>query len=239
MKKCPFCAEDIQDAAIVCKHCKRELVTNFTITLPDKVIEQANEDQLRRAVASLVSGVNEFLIVSITDVTYMQVGAERPGPGSELEFPLEYQDGSLDEHYQATEHIQAAQLLEVFSSYVHGSATWKEMFVWTKLDLSAKPEREAKQNHRGAFKAKPSMAVKKIRETRCTCASCGTVWHYGKAEALESTGAAIQNLGKSMMCCTGCAPAVFIPNQQVVDLNKCPKCGSKAFKKEIVEHMVP
>ena len=41
-----------------------------------------------------------------------------------------------------------------------------------------------------------------------------------------------------MMCCTGCAPALLIPNQEVVDLNKCPKCGSRAITKETVEHEV-
>ena len=25
MTRCPFCAEDIQDAAIVCKHCRRDI----------------------------------------------------------------------------------------------------------------------------------------------------------------------------------------------------------------------
>jgi hypothetical protein len=32
MRKCPFCAEDIQDAAIFCKHCQRELAAEKATT---------------------------------------------------------------------------------------------------------------------------------------------------------------------------------------------------------------
>lgn len=80
--------------------------------------------------------------------------------------------------------------------------------------------------------------LKQIKETRGTCKSCGNVWHYGKQEQFEESGKALQNCGKSMMCCSGCAPAALIPNQKVVDFNKCPKCGSKATEKEVVIHNV-
>jgi uncharacterized membrane protein YvbJ len=81
-------------------------------------------------------------------------------------------------------------------------------------------------------------STKIIKETRRTCNVCGKVWHYGKQEQLQNVGNAMSNLGKSMSCCTGCLPAVFIPDKKVVDLNKCPNCGSKNIKKEQIAHEV-
>ena len=93
------------------------------------------------------------------------------------------------------------------------------------------------------FKSKqPSVPVQKkpkeIKETKCTCQACSNVWYYGKQEQMQNASNAMSNCGKSMMCCGGCAPAILIPDKKTIDLNKCPKCGSKAITKEVVTHYV-
>jgi len=76
----------------------------------------------------------------------------------------------------------------------------------------------------------------RIQETKSTCQACGHVWFYGKQEVLTSRNDALLNVSKALMCCSGCIPALLIPTKTPIDLNKCPKCGSKASRQEQVVH---
>ena len=79
---------------------------------------------------------------------------------------------------------------------------------------------------------------KQIKETKASCQACGHTWFYGRQDVFDNASDTMGNCGKAMCCCSGCLPAVFIPDKKVTDLNKCPKCGSRAIKKETVIHDV-
>jgi hypothetical protein len=100
---------------------------------------------------------------------------------------------------------------------------------------------------------------RQIVEIKHTCQGCGYVWHKGMgvADKLQNLGERLQNMGqrqinsanqlsntsRDLLCCSGCVPALFIPNapQQVPikDLNRCPNCNSLIIKKEEVVYDIP
>jgi len=77
-----------------------------------------------------------------------------------------------------------------------------------------------------------------IKETKNTCGECGKVWHYGKQDVFENKMNAVSNVGKAMSCCGGCVPALLIKDKKVVDLKRCPSCGSKNIKSEEISYEI-
>jgi hypothetical protein len=93
-----------------------------------QIIRQVSEDDILDSIEG-----EQFAILSLDPGTYIQCAEQQEPP---FEYILEYQDGSIDEHYRAAdEPITLDQVVATFLKYLRGDPSWRYDFQWEKMDL--------------------------------------------------------------------------------------------------------
>ena len=93
-----------------------------------KTIASATEQDI----LSLIEG-EDFAILGIDPDTYIQCAEQREPP---YEYILEYQDGSLDQHFSAVNGpITLERVLATFLKYLRRDSSWRADFEWERVEL--------------------------------------------------------------------------------------------------------
>jgi len=93
-----------------------------------RVIAAVTEDDIR----SVIEG-EEFAILGIDPHYYIQCAKQKEPP---YEYVLEYQDGSLDQHYQLVDGpITLDHVISAFLKYLRRDMSWQSDFQWERQEL--------------------------------------------------------------------------------------------------------
>ena len=107
------------------------------------MVDHPDDAEIQSAIQSLIDdGIADdaFLILDHgpfpeQELYYMQAAYGPPiKEGDAGDFLLEYQDGSIDRHYQC-DPVSPEEATKAFIEYLHGEDAWKERLHWERIAI--------------------------------------------------------------------------------------------------------
>jgi Caspase domain len=120
--------------AVPTPHAAEALVMNgWTLNIQgERDILNPSLKQIKDAIRSITPGPHPFLILQkgSDGLTYMQAMLEDDSLWS-----LEYQDGSLGQHFLASTELSTEEAIGLFLAFVKGDKAWHTSVKWERLDI--------------------------------------------------------------------------------------------------------
>ncbi|MFT5499111.1 MAG: hypothetical protein ACI9TH_004526 [Kiritimatiellia bacterium] len=102
------------------------------ITDGHRNVSDPGAEDIRIALGKMEPGNDGFLILEKNAWHYIQCAGD-----ASVGFSLEYQEGSLEQHYQVEgRKLDTETVLNIFTSYAARETAWRSAVPWTKMDLS-------------------------------------------------------------------------------------------------------
>jgi hypothetical protein len=157
-------------------------------------IDDPTPEQVERGLRTFVDDSRDFAILERQPMTYLQTA-----PNGDGAYLLEYQDGSLDRHYQASRPLRPGDLVAAFNAYLGEDAGWRSRHEWQPLDL--RPQTEAQQP-RGGSRSAVRLALYVVLGLVFLIVALGSLWN-GIAATMAGSGAAGVPGRALVTSCTG------------------------------------
>ncbi len=104
----------------------------LTLTTHDTGFDDPDAATIAKVLASLDGARHVLATLGHSEVTYLQAaGSVHTG------FTLEYQDGSLDQHFKSqAAALPLEQVTEIFQKYARGDGSWRERVRWERVPFA-------------------------------------------------------------------------------------------------------
>ena|SRR5690348_18250111 len=97
-------------------------------------IDDVTPEQVEQGLRMLQLSDRTFAILDRAADSYIQTAVDGAGDGDGT-FVLEYQEGSLAQHYRANRSLTLGDVIAAFHSYLRQDGAWQAAHAWERMEL--------------------------------------------------------------------------------------------------------